>query len=619
MNKEEIDLLIKQKPQLRGTREKLEAMQPGSYCMHRSFGFGQIQSFDAVECRLVIDFENGKPGHRMDPAFCVDKLEILADSNVLVRKRTEPDVIEEMIKKRPVDVVAEVLSSFPEQQANPTEIEGILGRLLEDKFKKWWTATKKLLVKDARIGVPARKTDPYVLRDEPLKPEEEILEEFYLVKRPKRKILIAEKLYQISDDVQIIADRLPDIFDNLTKEIQTTARGLSHAERLHGVWVRNDLARHLHEDPEQIEPTSKSLILEADDIPELAAEIPTGYQKRFLDLVSRVYPDVWQQKIMDIMRNSSGKMTHEAISFLCERGESELVQRSLEKWLAEQSIKGPVLHWIIKNRNSRKFASIVNGLISTRFLSAVLYAIDHEALQNTGNKRIVLADVLSDDLELIPDMLEGASDEVARDLAQSLMLNQGFEDLTKKSLLARFIKLFPSIQSLITGESEETAEQLIVSQKSLDLRKAEYDELINVRIPENKKAIEVAKEHGDLKENSEYKMARQDNETLMARKAQLEVDFARCRVSDFSDVTAELIGVGSIVTLSQESGEQQEYAILGAWDSAPEKNILSYKTPLGQALVGKRQGDVAETQIDNNKESWKIEKIVRWIDSGREL
>lgn len=619
MNQEAIDLLIQKQPALSGSREKLEAMQPGAYCMHRSFGFGVIQGYNEDEAKLIIDFEDGKDGHLMAPAFCVDKLEILEPENILVRRRTEPEVIEEMIKKRPGDLIVEILSRLPDQEASPTELELLLSRLLgPTKFKKWWTQTKKVLVKDPRVQTPSRKIDPYVLRDEPLKPEQEILEDFYVLKQPKKKILLAEKLYQISENVKEIESDLPNIFEHLTEAVKK-AHGLNQAERLHGVWVRNDLARHLHEDPETIEPTSKSLITETEDLNELASEIPTGYQKRFLDLISRTYPDNWQNVAVDILRNSEGKMTSETISFLVERDCEEMVAEHFKRWLREQNLRGPVLLWIIKNRNSRKFRKLVDGLISPRFLNNVLYAIDTEALQNTGTRRIPLADILSDDKELITDMLADATEEEARDLAQGLLMNQGFEDLTKKSLLARFIKSFPSIQSLISGAQPEKAEDLIVSQKSFDALNAEYKELVEVKIPENKEAIAVAREHGDLKENSEYKMARQDQDTLMARKANLERDIGRARVTDFSEATVDAVGVGSIVKLSNSNDQSEEYAILGAFDSAPEDNILSYKTPLGQALLGKGVGTTVTTEIDGNSVQWTIEGIERWADSGRSL
>lgn len=614
-----IDLLIEQKPDLKGSRAKLEAMQPGAYCMHRSWGFGVIKAYNEGENKLIIDFEDGKEGHAMDPAFCVDKLEILAEDNVLVRRRTEPEAIEEMIKKRPGDLVAEILSKMPDQTASPTELENLLARLIGPvKFKKWWTGAKKALVKDPRIATPSRKTDPYELREEPMKPEQEILEDFYVMKQPKKKILIAEKLYQISDNVDEIRSDLPNIFEHLTSAIKE-ARGLTQAQRLHGVWVRNNLARHLEADPETIEPTSKSLILETEDLSELATEIPATYQKRFLDLITRVYPEEWKTVLLGVLKDSAGKLTSETINFMVERDCEELVATSFRKWLGEQSMKGPVLFWIVKNRHSRKYAGIVKQLVSPRLLSAIFYAIDYEALQNTTVRRIQLADALMEDQELIPDLLDQASEEEARDLAQSLLLNQGFEDLTKKSLMARFIKRFPRIQSLLSGDSEEKNDELIVSQKSLDLRKKEYEDLINTRIPENKEAIAIAREHGDLRENAEYKMARQDQDTLLARKASLEADFGRARVTDFSDAPGNLVGVGSVVQLRQSNGEEHTYAIMGAWDSAPERNILSYQTPLGQALLGHKTGDTVTTEIDNNTETWSILGITRWVDSDQSL
>ena len=202
-----------------------------------------------------------------------------------------------------------------------------------------------------------------------------------------------------------------------------------------------------------------------------------------------------------------------------------------------------------KNRQTKKYEKTLNSLATPKLLSAIFYAIDYEALQKTTNKRIPLADVLSEDRDLIPDLLADADVETARDLAQSLISNQGFEELTKKSLLARFIRQFPTIQELVTGDVSEVKDDLIVSQKSFDARQVEYKELVEVKIPENKEAIATAREHGDLRENAEYKMAREDQTTLMARKAQLEVDLQRAQITDFTAVSADAVGVGSIVDL----------------------------------------------------------------------
>ena len=112
MNKEAIDLLIQKTPRLKRARAKLEAMQPGAYCVHRAWGLGQIKDYDERENRLIIDFQSGREGHPMDPVFCVDKLEILDDTDILVRAQTEGEVIEDMIKSRPADLIVEVLDQI---------------------------------------------------------------------------------------------------------------------------------------------------------------------------------------------------------------------------------------------------------------------------------------------------------------------------------------------------------------------------------------------------------------------------------------------------------------------------------------------------------------------------
>jgi transcription elongation factor GreA len=621
MNVEAIDELLAANPKLKHAREELAAMKPGSYCVHRSWGFGQIVEYDNVQKRLLIDFEQGKQKHPMDPAFCVGKLEVLPDSHVLVTSRKDPELVADLIKKRPVELVIRILAIAPERCCSTIEVERQLGYLMDPvKARKWWSATKKLLVKDPRIAVPSKKTESYQLREEPVTPEEEIMEEFYATQQSKQKILLAERLFQLSNDKSELKKYLPDVLKTLTDAIIET-RVLSQAERLHGVWVRNDLARDTHTDVESLLPTSASIILESeDDLIKLAQALPSSYYPRFLDLLTRVYPERWESIVIDLVRHSEGKFTNECTQFLVDRKKEELLSKSLDRWLNDQTIRGPILLWMLKNRNSRKYGKMVESFVNPRLLKAIFFAIDFESLQNSSSRRIPLADAVIDDDTLIPEILSDTSEEIARDLAQTLMLNQGFEDLTKKSLLVRFIRVYGSIQSLVSEGGSSSSDNkesgsLLVSAVSLERKKAEYDQLVSVRIPENKKAIEVAREHGDLRENAEYKMAREDQTTLMARKGQLEADFARVRITDFSDAGTEEVSVGCVVTLNSSLGRKdQVFSILGAWDSDPESQIISYKTPLAQSLVGRKAGDSVDIEIEGTKAKWTIKKIARWVD-----
>ncbi|MBP8961700.1 MAG: GreA/GreB family elongation factor, partial [Opitutaceae bacterium] len=454
----------------------------------------------------------------------------------------------------------------------------------------------------------------YVLRDEPVSVESEIVEKFNGTRSARRRILLAEELLDTAGRQEVHAD-FAAILKGVADAVKDSNQ-IDGAERLYGAAIRDQLAKLAGVDAATLEPSQSSLIAEARDLPALAEKIPVHFQREFLELTKATHPIECRDILFNLLKSSQGKFTTEVINFLVENDYADDLAATFKRWQTEQNLRAPVLLWIVKNRHSKKFAKLLNELISPRLLSAIFFAIDYEALQAANARRIPLADALSEDQELIPDLLATADAETARDLANTLMLNQGFEELTKKSLLARFIKIFPSIQSLVANDAESKDEQLIVSRASHDRKREEYEVLISKKIPENSKAIAVAREHGDLKENSEYKMAKQDQQVLMAQKTQLQRELAHARISDFKDAPANQVGAGSIVEVKTDAGATARYTILGAWDSDPQKNIISYKTPLGLALLARKVGDRVAVKTGGAEENYTITKITRYVDAA---
>jgi len=614
MNAEAVQDLISQKPELKASKAKLEAMKSGAYCVHRSWGFGRIKSYDSANRRLLIDFD-GKPAHPMDPAFCIGTLEILPEKHLLVRKQTEAATIQDLIENNPAQLVVEALATYPNNAAIGVELENLFSSVIgADKFKRWWTAAKKQLAGDARVASPAKRTEVYVLREEPVNVEDELVEQFKNTRSPRRRLIIAADLLSTAkkkDLKPLAADLLKDV-----AVIVKDTQALELAERLQGAWVRNDLATLAGEDVAAFEPKVEELVSTERDLPTIAEKLPTGYHVRLLELILSAHPTGWKELVFTLLKLSSGKFTTECVNFLIDNDCGNEITSTFQRWQVEQNLRAPVLLWIVKNRTTRKFSRLLNELIGPRLLTAILFAIDYEALQTAGARRMPLADILSEDIDLIPDLLSTADPETARDLANTLLLNQGFEELTKKSLLARFIKLFPGIQSLVASDEGDKGEALLVSKDSYDRKREEYDTIVTKKIPENSKAIAAAREHGDLRENSEYKMAKQDQTLLLAQKSQLESELGSARVTDFKDTTADAVGVGSIVELRDlGSKKAATFSILGAWDSDPEHNILSYKTPLGQALLSKKIGDEVNVKIGTEEHAYSIQAIRRYVDA----
>ncbi len=157
---------------------------------------------------------------------------------------------------------------------------------------------------------------------------------------------------------------------------------------------------------------------------------------------------------------------------------------------------------------------------------------------------------------------------------------------------------------------------MIVSWPSLERRKLELDDLVNKQIPKNIEEISVARSYGDLRENFEFKAAKEMQSVLARRRTELEYDLGRARGTNFASPDITMVSIGTTVGLKDvATGAQEKYAILGAWDGDPEKQILSYLTVIGQALLGHRVGETINLpdETGSNARPVKIESITAYV------
>ncbi len=201
----------------------------------------------------------------------------------------------------------------------------------------------------------------------------------------------------------------------------------------------------------------------------------------------------------------------------------------------------------------------------------------------------------------------------------------------KQSLLVRFARLFPEVRDLVEkrtpagtrNASRTAAGQAVTSVRSYEARKRELQEVVKNKIPANSRAIAHARGYGDLRENAEYKAAKEEQSQLLARREQMEESLQQVKPTDFNEVsTPDKIVPGCTVRVrSQENGETREYHILGCWDSNPEENIISYETPLGRSLLGRGLNDSVDTpigKVDIEEISPVTEALRQWLSAGDE-
>ena len=146
--------------------------------------------------------------------------------------------------------------------------------------------------------------------------------------------------------------------------------------------------------------------------------------------------------------------------------------------------------------------------------------------------------------------------------------------------------------------------------RGYDLLRSELMKLKAMR-PEIARMIEVARGHGDLSENGDYDAAKEKSGMVEAKIRDIEARLATAEIIDPRKLgTPSRVVFGSSVKIEDvDSGEQRVLSIYGAEESDVEKGWISYEAPLGRALIGKEEGDVAKVALPAGAREYEVLEI----------
>ena len=129
------------------------------------------------------------------------------------------------------------------------------------------------------------------------------------------------------------------------------------------------------------------------------------------------------------------------------------------------------------------------------------------------------------------------------------------------------------------------------------------------------KEIATAREHGDLRENAEYESAKTKQANYMAKLGLLQERFQNARIIRKSDLPEGIVTLGKVVAIcDQANGAEERYTILGDGETDLDKGIISYQSPLAQALMKHRVGDVVDVKLPRAMKKYKIVEIAFYED-----
>jgi transcription elongation GreA/GreB family factor len=581
--------------------EPLLRLTECGYAVHRSWGFGKITTVDTVFSRLLVDFPS-KPGHSLDLSFAADTLRPIPSDHILARKASDLAGLKQMAALQHLDLIRLVLRSFG-GAATADQIQQVLvPEIIADDWKKWWEGVKRELKRDGHFVVPLKKSDPILLLDAEVSVRERLMAEFRAAKGLKARLAVAAEWLKHFEDMTDTEAASAEIEKVLNQEI-ASHRQTQPALALEAIFTRNDLRKAANRPPVEGELNVDAIWMQNLDHGRVFEQMTATKHKQGLQSFLETFPDKWDELLLGLLNRVSARLCGECVRLLIQEGKLRPLKQTLARLISQHGASSELLLWLAKER-SDAFADILGPEV----FRSMLTAMERDQFNEKRSNR--LGDYILNDHQLLVELIGTADLDVVKDLTRALQYSPAFDDMDKRSLLARIVKTFPSVQGLITGDSSRQEANLLVSWESLERRKREYDELVHKRIPANSKEIAIARSYGDLRENHEYKAAKEMHRLLLLRKSELESQLVRARGTDFAGVSTETVGIGTRVVVTDLTSQQRDsFTILGAWDSDPERGVISYLSPVAQSLLNRKSGEEVEFELDGSRRHYRIEQI----------
>ncbi len=579
--------------------ERLSQLAPGNFCIHKSFGAGKVAEWDLPAKKVTIDFEKSD-GQVMELQFAFQKTEWIAADDFRAKKIEELEELRKLAKSDPIALIVHLLKSHGGTLTGDALEKELSGSVIaEAGFKKWWDATKKALRESRLAVVPQKRTEPIVLRSGDQSPAQALVADFEAARDIKGMIRALEA---IAADIGAF-DNEPDSLKKLLSDIDEGAKKAARVQlgqALQLVAARDEVigsSKALELDPAAVRLSD--LLLSADPIrlAEEAGALPSSRQRAVYEAFPAAFAEDWVEKIVQVFDCVGARGVTEIARILQEREEMAALVNHLRSAIARRALGPDALIWVCRER---KGAS--KEIFSADVGASVLNLLENDHLSDGPRKTSRLQSLLGDDKALLTDLVAIMDVNESRNFSRRLLDCPVFGDLEKKSLMARIIKARPETAELVNGSTQKRPEEiLLVSWESLEKKKAELDDLIRNKIPQNLNDVKIARSYGDLRENFEYKSAKDLEKYLNHRRNALDKEIHNARGTDFKGSDASAVNIGTIVTLSDDAGAEAVITVLGAWDSIPETRTVSYLSEVGKALVGRVPGDTVEIRDEETE------------------
>lgn len=593
--------------------ELLSHINKGKFVFHNGgWGVGEIVDYSLIREQLSIEFDYvpGKKEVSFQTAF--KTLIPVPDDHFLAERFGHPDDLEKKAKEDPVSVVKKLLRDLGPKSA--AEIKDELCDLVipSKEWTKWWQSARAKLKKDTMVETPEDLRSPFKLRRSEVSHEERLQKA--LENKPDANTLI-QMIYSFMKDFPetLKNQEFKNLLHTKLAEMLSYPE-ISKPQQLQIYFFLENLSSGKTENAGKTAEIVKQFSSHS-AIQDLLAHIDIlSFKKRVLSEIRECRED-WKDLFLHmLLLVDQNTLRDYILTELLSAKEDERVKEKLVELYTYPGKYPETFLWYFQKAMSQKKVPFSDKHGRIRFFES-LFILLSKVESNPDYRETVkkIHGILSDDrYAIVRQMMQEASLEEVKEFLLLSTKCHSLSDHDIKILHSLAEVAHPAIAKLKKSSKKKSEEEdfvLWTTQEGFQKLQHRIQQIATVETVETAKEIEVARAHGDLRENAEFKAALERRDRLQSELKFLSEQMNKTRIITETDINTEEVGVGCVVDCENKTGDIVSYTLLGPWDADPEKNILAFQSKLAQAMRGLSSGDKFQFQ----GEEFVIKKIRSYL------
>ncbi len=599
--------------------EKNIIFDKGNYAVHRSWGIGKIVDIDSES--LIIDFKE-KQGHRMSIQMALQSLLPIKQDHVYVMGYEDPDALANLFKEDFIQFFEMLIKSYDGEISVADIKKELIPAYLDQKsWSKWWSRARTDIKKDPRFGISEKKKDLVFLRDKPITFGEELLDKFINGPSFSEKMDIAIEFVNNAGKEEG-ADIAPYFIDYYTKQVKEG----SLTKQILSYFILNGLADFTDSKKLKLDSIRSKIadyVKESKELPLISMKISSyDYKKELINLIEETRDD-WPQVFAEILFETPVRIHKFIINSLIRAHTYNIINNFIDRAVTGAKQNPEIFLWVAKNLLSQAWDYPWLDYSYERLLLTFFRLMNElKKIETKGNRlKNITVDILFDnDGFVLKEIVARTQQAFLGKLYDMLKEVSYIEDVQKEKFLGYIKSTFPDFKLKVFqpgGESEEwvlDVEKIYISRQGYDRMVAALNQMVNVEMTNLSRELgKVSDVSGDIRENVEYNALMEKQAVLKMSINKLEGEIKKAEVVNLEQVPTDSVGVGTTVTVEDaKTGEKNDYSILGPWDADFEKRVLSYRSPIGLALLGKKAGDLVNLRQGDEVRKLKILTIEKY-------